>query len=176
SLTRPVEFFAAKQRPGTAPGWESIFLDDIALARSKADFVIVSFHWGQEGSDTAQPCQRTAAHRAIEAGADVVIGHHPHVLQGVERYKKGIIFYSLGNFAFASRSKTSDVSAIIRLRLNDKSREAEILPLDVLSSRVHFQPALLSGLQAEAVIDRLNELSRPLGSSIVTRGNSFFIS
>jgi len=175
SLIRPVEFFAAKQRPGTAPGWETLFVEDIALARSEADYVIVSFHWGREGSDTAQPNQRSAAHRAIEAGADVVIGHHPHVLQGVERYKNGIIFYSLGNFVFASRSKTSAVSALVRLRLNGEAREAEILPLDVLSSRVHFQPVLLSGIQAEAVIDRLNGLSRPLGSSIETRGNRFFI-
>src|SRR5262249_52440140 len=136
SLTQPVEFFAGKSSPGTAPGWEQIYTVDIARARSQADYVIVSFHWGKEGSDTVHPNQRNAAHRAIEAGADAVIGHHPHVLQGVERYKGGIIFYSLGNFVFASKGKCADTSAIIRLQLDGKVREAEILPLDILHRRV----------------------------------------
>ncbi len=176
SLVQPVEFFAGKGRPGTTPGWEKIFTADIARARSLADYVIVSFHWGKEGSATVHPNQRSAAHRAIEAGADAVIGHHPHVLQGVERYKGGIIFYSLGNFVFTSYSKTADVSALVRLRLNGTKREAELLPLDVLTRRVGFRPQLLSGERAKAVIEKLNRLSRPLGSSIETREDRFFIS
>ncbi|HEY3309106.1 MAG TPA: CapA family protein [Desulfuromonadaceae bacterium] len=175
SLTQPVEFFANAQRPGTMPGWEKHVKADIVRARKEADYVIVTFHWGTEGSSTARANQRSAAHKAIEAGADAVIGHHPHVLQGVERYKNGIIFYSLGNFAFASTSKTADVAAMVRLRLNGAQREAEILPLDVLHSRVRFQPQPLRGKRAEAVIRQLNQLSEPLGSSIETRGDRFYI-
>ena len=175
SLTQPVEFFATAQQPGTMPGWERHVKADIARARKEADYVIVTFHWGKEGSSTAGANQRRAAHQAIEAGADIVIGHHPHVLQGVERYKNGIIFYSLGNFAFASTSKTADVGALVRLRLNGTQREAEILPLDVLHSRVRFQPRLLRGKRAEAAIRQLNQLSQPLGSSIETRGDRFYI-
>lgn len=175
SLTHPVDFFAGHQHPGTMPGWEKYVKADIIRARQKADYVIVSFHWGKEGSSAAGANQRTAAHKAIEAGADAVIGHHPHVLQGIERYKNGIIFYSLGNFAFASTSKTADVAAMVRLRLDGARREVEILPLDVLYSRVRFQPQLLSGKRAEAVIRRLNRLSQPLGSSIETRGDRFYI-
>jgi len=166
SLTQPIEFFAGRTRPGTAPGYVNMVTADVANARRQADYVIVSFHWGREASGTVQAYQRDTAHRAIEAGADVIIGHHPHVLQGVERYKGGIIFYSLGNFTFASKSTTADVSAIVRLRLNDAQREAELLPLDVLYRRVGFQPRLLNGERGAAVIGKINELSRPFKTEI----------
>ena len=166
SLTQPTEFFAGRNRPGTAPGYVNLVTADIAKAREQADYVIVSFHWGKEASGTVRPYQRDTAHRAIEAGADVIIGHHPHVLQGVERYKGGIIFYSLGNFTFASKSSTADVSAIVRLRLNGAQREAELLPLDVSHPRVGFQPRSLSGERGAAVIVKINALSRPFKTEV----------
>jgi len=166
SMTQPVEFFAGRNRPGTAPGYENMVEADVISARSEADYVVVSFHWGKEATGAVQPYQRSAAHKAIDAGADAIIGHHPHVLQGVELYNNGIIFYSLGNFTFASKSRTSDVSAIIRLRLDDEIRTAEILPLDVLHKRVGFQPQLLTGDEGEAVIDKLIELSKPFRTEI----------
>lgn len=175
SLTQPVDFFAGASRPGTAPGYEKFVTADVASARRQADYVIVSFHWGKEASETVQAYQRAAAHKAIEAGADVIIGHHPHVLQGFERYRNGIIFYSLGNFAFASKSPTADVSAMIRLRLADTHREAEILPLDVRYRRVGFQPQLLSGTRGAAVIDTLNRLSKPFNTEIQTREATYFL-
>ncbi|NTV50127.1 MAG: CapA family protein [Geobacteraceae bacterium] len=175
SLTQPIEFFAGHNRPGTAPGYEELVAADIASARSQTDYVIVSFHWGKEAISTIQPYQRSAAHNAIEAGADVVIGHHPHILQGIERYKNGIIFYSLGNFTFASKSKSADVSAIIRLKLNDSNRIAEILPLDVLHRRVGFQPQLLSGKHAFTVIEKLSRLSRPFNTEIQSKDGKYFL-
>jgi poly-gamma-glutamate synthesis protein (capsule biosynthesis protein) len=175
SLTRPFEFFAGGHRPGTTPGWESIFVKDIVRARKEADYVIVSFHWGKEGDETVQPYQRATAHKAIDAGADAVIGHHPHCLQGVERYKNGIIFYSLGNFAFASTGRTAEFGALVRLRLNDAVREAEILPLDVLHRRVGFQPQILSGEVAANVIRRLNGLSRPFETGIENRDGRYYV-
>ena len=166
SLTQPLEFFAGKSRPGTAPGYAKLVVEDVARARKEADYVIVSFHWGQEASGETKEYQRSTAHRAIEAGADVIIGHHPHVLQGVERYKNGVIFYSLGNFAFASKSTTADVAALIRLRLNDGRREAEIVPLDVLHGRIGFSPRVLEGERGADVIERINRLSRPFATRI----------
>lgn len=168
SLTQPIEFFAGQRKPGTAPGYEKMVTADITSARSQADYVIVSFHWGKEATG-AVPSQRAAAHKAIEAGADVIIGHHPHLLQGIERYKNGIIFYSLGNFTFASTSRIADVSAIIRLTLADGHREAEILPLDVLHRRVGFQPQLLTGAKGAAVIEKLNALSETFGTKIQSK-------
>jgi poly-gamma-glutamate capsule biosynthesis protein CapA/YwtB (metallophosphatase superfamily) len=175
SLTQPIEFFAGHTRPGTAPGYEKLVQADVTNARAQADYVIVSFHWGKEASSTVEAYQRTTAHKAIEAGADVIIGHHPHVLQGVERYKGGIIFYSLGNFTFASKSKIADVSAIIRLRLGDNQREAEVLPLDVLYRRVGFQPRLLTGERANAVFEKLNGLSRSFRTEIISKDGRYTI-
>ena len=175
SLTYPAEFYAGSNRPGTTPGWGTIYSEDIARARREADYVIVTFHWGTEGSDAPRHYQRTAARKAIDHGADAVIGHHPHVLQGMERYKKGIIFYSLGNFAFASTSKTADFGALLRLRLNGTSREAEVIPLDVLSSRVRFQPRVLTGKRADAVIKKLNDLSAPFETKIQSQGGRHYL-
>lgn len=176
SLTQPIEFFAGKTRPGTAPGYEKLVTADVASARRQADYVIVSFHWGKEASSTVQDYQRKAAHNAIDAGADVIIGHHPHVLQGIELYKQGIIFYSLGNFTFASKSTTADVSVLVRLRLDEKQRTAEILPLDVLHRRVGFRPRLLSGAKAGAVIEKLNVQSRPFKTEIQNKDGKFSVS
>ena len=175
SLTQPTEFFAGSSRPGTAPGFEKIYSEDIRLARQEADFVIVSFHWGTEGKKITQPYQRTAAHKAIDAGADVIIGHHPHVLRGIERYKTGIVFYSLGNFTFASKGRSADTSAMLRLRLGDGKREAELLPLDINYRRVGFQPQFQTGERAAAVIRQLNMLSKPLNTEIQIKDGRYLV-
>lgn len=175
SLTQPTEFFAGKNRPGTAPGFEKVFVEDIKSARNQADYVVVSVHWGTEGKEDTQGYQRDIAHKVIDAGADVIIGHHPHVLRGVERYRNGIIFYSLGNFAFASKSKIADVTVIVRLHLDDRKREAELLPVDILYRRVGFQPQLLSDGKGAYVIERLNKLSKPFNTTIESREGSYRI-
>jgi poly-gamma-glutamate synthesis protein (capsule biosynthesis protein) len=175
SLTQPLEFFAGKNRPGTAPGFEKIYIEDIHRARLVADYVIVSFHWGTEGTSTIQPYQRTVAHKAIDAGADVIIGHHPHVLRGIERYKTGIVFYSLGNFTFASKSKTAEAGVIVRLRFDEGKREAELLPLDILHRRVGFQPQRVSGKTAAGIIEHLNTLSNPLKTQIQSRDGRYVV-
>jgi poly-gamma-glutamate capsule biosynthesis protein CapA/YwtB (metallophosphatase superfamily) len=175
SLTQPVEFFAGRNRPGTAPGFEKIFVEDIRRARQEADHVIVSFHWGTEGRSEIQPYQRTIAHKAIDAGADVILGHHPHVLRGIERYKTGIVFYSLGNFAFASKGRSADAGVMVRLRFDEGKREAELLPLDILHRRVGFQPQPVSGAQAMRIIDRLNMLSNPLKTQIEGREGRYVV-
>ncbi len=175
SLTQPLEFFAGHDRPGTTPGYEKLVTADITSARAQADYVIVSFHWGKEAAGTIQAYQQITARKAIDAGADVIIGHHPHVLQGIERYKKGVIFYSLGNFAFASSSTIADVSALVRLKLNGDQRTAEIVPLDVLNSRVGFQPRIMTGEGGKRVIEKLNTLSRPFKTGIDQDNRGYFI-
>jgi len=164
SLTHPKEFFAGAETAGTAPGYLQFFTADIKQAKKNADCVIVSFHWGEEGLEKPKPYQITTAHKAVDAGADIVIGHHPHVLQGVERYKDGVIFYSLGNFAFGSISKSSDVSMIARITFDGSVKEVEILPLNVLNSQVRFQPRLLKDAAAKAVAKKIDRLSSGLKS------------
>ena len=166
SLVYPEEFFAGNGRAGTAPGYTPLFTADILEAKKAADYVIVSFHWGGEGLDTPKPYQKAAGHKAIDAGADIVIGHHPHVLQGVEFYRHGVIFYSLGNFAFGSRSSKADSSIIARITLENGIQGVEIIPLNVLNSEVRFQPRILTGPRRAAVANQLNRLSREMGTLI----------
>lgn len=175
SLTYPEEFFAGTDRAGTAPGYTQLFTADIEQAKKSADCVIVSFHWGGEGLDKPKPYQMTAAHRAVEAGADIVIGHHPHVLQGVEHYGNGVIFYSLGNFTFGSISKSSSSSMIARITFDGGIKEVEIIPLNVLNSEVNFQPKPLNGSRAKKVARIVDSLSRPMGSRITEINGRFLV-
>lgn len=175
SLTFPAEFFASGGRAGTAPGHAAYFLADIARARAKADYVVVSFHWGAEKATRPKPYQVRAARSAIDAGADLVLGHHPHVLQGIERYRQGVILYSLGNFAFGSMSPSSDRSVIARITLENGVKEIELLPINVLNSEVRFQPQLLAGKRGKAVVDQMEKLSRQLGTRIVSDGGRYVV-
>lgn len=89
-------------------------LDNIAsLKEQGAQIIIVSFHWGQEKENVPNDVQVELAHTAIDNGADLVLGHHPHVLQGIEEYKGKNIVYSLGNFCFGGNSAPSDMDTMI---------------------------------------------------------------
>lgn len=175
SLTYPEEFFAGAEKAGTAPGFAPFFTADITQAKKNADCVIVSFHWGGEGESTPKPYQVSAAHKAIDAGADIIIGHHPHVLQGVERYNDGVIFYSLGNFAFGSNSRSSAVSMIARITFDGGIKEVEVIPLNVLNAQVRFQPRLLKGAAAAEAIKRINHLSSGLRNQIAEVNGRYLV-
>jgi hypothetical protein len=91
---------ATDDRPGVAPFELSEAAEAIRSVRAQVDRVVVLIHWGLEEYDHPSPEQRLTARQLIDAGADAVIGHHPHVLQGHEHYAGGFIAYSLGNFVF----------------------------------------------------------------------------
>lgn len=94
------ELAAGPAKPGVAWATVEAVQRDVAAARQRADHVIVSFHFGDEYRPAPNAFQRELARAAIDAGASLVLGHHPHVLQGVEDYRGGLIAYSLGNFVF----------------------------------------------------------------------------
>jgi len=158
SLTLPQEFWAGEKRAGTAPLLEKMVKDDIAAARKQAAIVLVAVHWGEEGTIRLREYQPRLARMMIDAGADAVIGHHPHILQGIERYKRGIICYSLGNFAFAHKSKIADRTLLVRLHFEGDKRTAELLPVNILYKEVGFQPTLLSGKKGAELMARLPKL------------------
>ncbi len=158
SLTLPQEFWAGDKRAGTAPLMEKTVKEDIVAARKQAGIVIVTAHWGEEGTTRLREYQPRLARMMIDSGADAVIGHHPHILQGVEKYKRGIIFYSLGNFAFAHKSKIADRTLLVRLRFDGDRRTAELLPVNILHREVGFQPTLLNGKKGDEVMTRLQKL------------------
>jgi poly-gamma-glutamate synthesis protein (capsule biosynthesis protein) len=170
SLTFPEEFWAGPDKPGTAFGHEKHVRADVATARQTADIVVVSFHWGQEGKTELRDYQTQLAHAAIDAGASAVLGHHPHILQGVEHYKHGVILYSLGNFAFGSFSNTATRSAIALLTFRDRQwRELRMVPLNVKNAEVVFQPRPLVGRDAAEVVEHLQQLSQSLGTTLENR-------
>ena len=168
SKTYPVEFYANKKHGGTAPGYKKFIVYDLKKARNEADIVIVAFHWGGEKLEHPRTYQKELARLSIDAGADIVIGHHPHVLQGIERYKEGVIFYSLGNFAFGSYSPSSRESIIAKVVLeDDRISTVEAVPINVNNFEVHFQPKVLEREKGEEVIAHLSRLSEPLGSRLI---------
>lgn len=175
SLTYPEEFFARRDRPGTAPGLDASIREDVGRMRPAADYVVVSVHWGAEGKGFPKAYQQRVARVAIDAGADLVLGHHPHVLQGVERYRGRTIFYSLGNFTFGSRSVVADRSMIARITLNGVDQRADIVPINVLNSEVRFRPTVLAGGRAQEVIQRINRLSEPFNTRLIASGGGFMV-
>lgn len=106
-------------------------IEEVAFYRSKCTgFLICSIHWGLEFLDYPSPEQLSLGHALIDAGVDVVIGHHPHVLQPIERYKNGVIFYSLGNFAFDLWPKDTKQTVIAKINLvKGLSPDVSIIPI-----------------------------------------------
>jgi poly-gamma-glutamate capsule biosynthesis protein CapA/YwtB (metallophosphatase superfamily) len=172
SLTFPEVFWATANRPGTAHGNPAHFPDDIGKAKEQADFVIVSFHWGKELQFYPSDYQKNYGKRSIDAGADLVIGHHPHVLQGLEVYKGKLIAYSLGNFLFGSYSKNCTDSVILGVDFDSEGPlNARLHPVNVNNHQVHFQTKLRRGADAERVLQDLRTYSKGFGTVIETQGD-----
>lgn len=134
----------------------------IAAARPGHDLVIAALHWGDEYRDEPADWQVATAHAAIDAGADAVIGHHPHVLQPIERYRGGVIAYSLGNFVFDHLGPTVRQSGVLRLgfRRDGHCLERAVFHPAILVGRPVFRPVPAASARAGHVRRRLAALSR----------------
>jgi poly-gamma-glutamate synthesis protein (capsule biosynthesis protein) len=164
------ELAAGPDRPGVAWARREAVIADVEAAAREADLVVVSLHAGTEYQEEPSALQRELAHAAVDAGADLVLGHHPHVLQGIERYKGALIAYSLGNFVFdfdetdyAHSGLPSAQSLILKVTLGREGvRDFEVLPvrIDPLEAR----PYLVDGEDAAAVRARMERLSAALAS------------
>ncbi|MDZ7263716.1 MAG: CapA family protein [candidate division KSB1 bacterium] len=173
SLTFPEEFWANRQHGGTVFPHESLLKKSIQLCETLADITIVTFHWGAELANYPKDYQKQIAYQSIDYGADLVIGHHPHVLQGLEIYKNRLIAYSLGNFTFSSYSRKTTESIILKVFLTRNGLlYAKAIPVCVNNDRVHFQPRRLVGAEADTVLAQLRRFSAPLknAASIDERG------
>ena len=156
---------ATADRPGVAWLSAEAVSQDVTAAKQQADVVVVSMHTGAEYQETPTDLQVAAAHAAVDAGASLVLGSHPHVLQGIERYKGGLIAYSLGNFLFDFDSVDyshpdlpSALSALLRVRLTAAGvAGCEVLP--VIVGEADGRPRPATGADAERVLARLRRLS-----------------
>lgn len=150
SRVLPTDRWAARDdRPGIASVYDPTrVLQEIRLVRPNADVVVVYFHWGKERITRPERYQRTLAQQCIDAGADLVIGSHPHVLQGFEYYRGRLIVYSLGNFVFNKRTKSTML--VQTTFLKGKMQQARVIPCTYAQyrPRVVTKPAVKKSLLA----------------------------
>ena len=158
SNTFPDSYWARKNRPGTffgAPGPVGRAVD--RTLNTYGSPVVASFHWGSELMTEPKEYQVNLARKAIDHGASLVVGHHPHVAQPIEVYRGAPILYSLGNFSFGSYSKSSRVGlmAVARFEEDGRCSLLEIYPLLVDNHEVHFTPRPITGLEGQRIFDPL---------------------
>jgi poly-gamma-glutamate capsule biosynthesis protein CapA/YwtB (metallophosphatase superfamily) len=139
-----------------------------SLREEGANIILVHFHWGEERSYVPNEIQKSLGRFTIDSGADLVVGHHPHVIQGIEEYKGKFIVYSSGNFMFGGNKNPSDKDTFIfqqtfyvqNGQLTDR-KEINIIPFRISSvtTRNNYQPTPLEGEDAKRVKTRIFDLS-----------------
>ena len=160
------------------------------IAKVKADgaqLIVVIFHWGNETETVPDSNQTTLGRIAIDEGADLVCGHHPHVLQGIETYKGRNIVYSLGNFCFGGNSSPSDMDTMIYQQTFTidadgvkKDNVTNIIPCSISSAAYdgynNYQPTPAEGDETTRILGKINErsswISTAEGSSFTAKYNS----
>lgn len=138
----------------------------IKKLREECDLVIANFHWGKEYSYKQDDLQKELAYLAIDSGADLVIGHHPHVLQPIEQYKGKYIAYSLGNFCFGGRKTFEDYDTAIFQQtfvfdsnnVLQRIEDPHIIPCSVSSAQGfnNYRPMVATGDQRKRIYEKLN--------------------
>ncbi len=169
----PREVIATDTSPGVAGHFndlsalKTMVAADVRAAKANADHVVVFFHWGREGQSTPEPYQVDLGHFAVDQGTSVVVGSHPHVLQGIEWYRGAPIAYSLGNFVFGGNWNPKDKrTALLNVRF---SREAvgEVTVTPALSDDAPEHPIqpYFPG-DGGVVLDHLRTLSKAFDATI----------
>jgi poly-gamma-glutamate capsule biosynthesis protein CapA/YwtB (metallophosphatase superfamily) len=144
---------------------------DIRRARAEADAVIVSWHWGVSmGYQHLVPYQIELAHAAVDAGADIVVGHHPHLIQPIELYKGKLIAYCLGHCGFDMVSdRIADESILLEVALTDHGL-GEVTVRPIVDAKM--RPRILDREAGRSTLEWLARLSRPLGTVFEARGDA----
>lgn len=171
SQITPIEFAAKEDKAGNFYRQElDVMLERIAEAKQEADFVIVSMHWGKEYSYDANGRQINEAHQLIDAGANVVLGHHPHRIQGIEFYKDSLIAYSLANFVFTVASAGAGDTYILDFTLGE-SGISNVVAHPVFITGRNPQLVGTSGSNGSRITSVLSEKSKNLGSVVEVVGD-----
>lgn len=147
---------------------------DIAkLKDHNVDIIVAVFHWSNELVTVPDENQVTLAHLAIDEGADVVVGHHPHVVQGIDEYKGKTIAYSLGNFCFGGNTHPTEMDTfifqqkfILDGKRNITGSEYKVIPCRVSSETTYnnYQPTPLVGEEAKETMDKIEERSQEINN------------
>ncbi len=166
--------FIGKNRPAAAPGADIVSLNAVKKYAPLYDFLIIQIHWGYEYKLLPSERQKTLGRKLIDAGADLVIGHHPHWVQGIELYNGKVIAYSLGNFMFDQNGFMENLSAILEIDYRDGAlRDVTVHPIDNLTEFHMPRPV------NEAVFDEFYTIfqraSRPLGTELYINDGAIHI-
>lgn len=145
-----------KENNFIAPADSVTVFNSIQAIKDSCQVIIVSFHWGYEYKQQPSREQKYLGRLAIRAGAGIVLGHHPHVLQGFELYRGGVIAYSLGNFIFDQRDSLANQSAVLHMIMNGSRADSLWLePIEITAKRpMTLNKAKLN--QFKGLIDKLN--------------------
>lgn len=148
-----------------------------ALKKAGCDYIVYACHWGTEYAENHNDIQKLMATYAIDAGADCVIGTHPHVVQGVEVYNGKPIFYSLGNFVFGGNLNPTDYDGlVVQLTLHFDHQvcdgvQARLIPIltsGVQDGTTNFQPVMAEGEEKDRILNRIQQDSPAEISEIMT--------
>ena len=170
----PAHFLPTPTRGGVANGNDlTRLLATVRAAHKQADIVIVSVHWGVEQSYTPTARQKHDARALIDAGADVVLSHHPHVMQGIDTYKGKLIAYSLGNFLFPYKTGEGRKSFILRFEYGAKG-VANITAVPVYLGE-WGRPVVQTGASARSILGKLAAISKPMGTRLTIKGDIGYI-
>lgn len=164
---------------------ENYIRDGIAQLREQgADIIIACCHWGIEREYYPNAYQKETAHQIIDWGADLVIGSHPHVLQGMEYYNGKMICYSLGNFCFGGNKNPSDKNtAIFQQTFHfidgqlQKDLDARIIPCTVSSAKGYndYQPTVAEGEKQQEILQKMKDYSSPYGELDIDEDGSLSV-
>jgi poly-gamma-glutamate synthesis protein (capsule biosynthesis protein) len=161
----PAYFLAGTNRAGVANGHDLKRLAaTIKAARKKADIVIVSMHWGVETIYKANAGQQHDARALIDAGADMILAHHPHVLQGIDTYKGKLIAYSLGNFFFPYKGAAGRESFILRFEYGPKGA-TNVTAIPIYLGAMG-EPIVQTGARARTILGKLAAASKSMGTKV----------
>ncbi|OXM84197.1 hypothetical protein CF651_22245 [Paenibacillus rigui] len=151
-------WYAGKNKPGVAGTYSpELPLEAIASAREQADLVVVIAHWGVERQNNAAKEQTDLAHKYIDQGADLVIGSHPHVVQGFEQYKGKWIAYSLGNFIFTTNEDSNTWESMILNAECTKDRNCDLQMTPILTKWA--QPVKMTEEDGAKLFDKMGRIS-----------------
>jgi poly-gamma-glutamate synthesis protein (capsule biosynthesis protein) len=154
------------------PEYLKAFREDVRELREKVDVLVTSHHWGISGSDDTQQYQVDIAHAAIDAGADLVMGHGPHVIQPIEVYQGRAIFYSLGNFHFGWEGMGPDwVGLVVQAEVRDKSIASVSCSPVVEDNHTNRRSLIRTVEQERGAMENLLRLSDRFGTELALDGD-----
>lgn len=138
--------------PGVIPARPETSLPLIEKAKKNADLVIVQVHWGVEYDNNVHPRQKDLGRAMVDAGADIIVGHHPHVLEPIEFYKDSVIMYSLGNFIFDQGWSRTRETALVQYKLSkDGKARLEVHPMVIREGQPRPLPGITNLYRREKI-------------------------